>query len=67
MSEKTDLLAAWAAANQACRDRAHTVGVRNCDDDPEWRRLEQAAEAAHEAALAAGHSYAELSEAGRPS
>lgn len=66
MAAQTDILAAWAAANQACRDRAQVVGVRNCDDDPEWRRLEKAAEAAHEAALAAGHSYDELTEAGRP-
>ena len=66
MASQPDLLAAWAAANQACRDRAQTVGVRNCDDDPEWRRLEQVANDAYEAALAAGHTYAELTEAGRP-
>ena len=66
MAEQTNLLAAWATANQACRDRAQVVGVRNCDDDPEWRALEKAANAAHEAALAAGHTYEELREAGRP-
>lgn len=65
MSEQPDLVAAWAAANQACRDRAQVVGVRNCDDDPEWRRLEEAAKAAYEEARAAGHTYDELSEAGR--
>lgn len=66
MAAPTDLLAAWADANQACRDRAHIVGVRNCDDDPEWRALEQAANAAYEAARAAGYTVEELREAGRP-
>ena len=65
MAQQSDLVAAYAAASQACRDRGQVVGVRNCDDDPEWRRLEQVAEAAYEAALAAGHTHAELLKAGR--
>lgn len=65
MAPQTDLLAVWAAANQACRDRAQTVGIRNCDDDPEWRALEKAANAAYEAARAAGYTPDELREAGR--
>lgn len=66
MTAQPDLVAVWATANQACRDRAHTVGVRNCDDDPDWRRLEQAANEAYEAALAAGHTHEQLREAGQP-
>lgn len=66
MSEQPDLIAAWAAANQACRDRAQVVGVRECDDDPEWRRLEQVANDLYKEALDAGHTIAELVEAGRP-
>lgn len=65
MSQQPDLLAAWTAASQACRDRAQIVGILTCHDDPEWCRLEQVANQAYDAARAAGHTYAELAEAER--
>ena len=58
-------LTAYAQAVQNCRDIAQQVGVRNCDDDPDWRAAELVANTRHDEARAAGHSYDELSKAGR--
>lgn len=58
-------LTAWAEANQRCRDIAQQVGVRNCDDSPEWRAAESEAGALYDAALAAGHTTDEVLKAGR--
>ena len=58
-------LTAYAQAAQNCRDIAQQVGVRNCDDDLDWRAAELVANTRHDEARAAGHSYDELSKAGR--
>lgn len=65
MTEQTPALAAYAQAVQNCRDIAQEVGVRNCDDDLNWRAAELVANTRHDEAIAAGHSYDELSKAGR--
>lgn len=64
-AEQPSLVTAYADANQTCRDIAQQVGIRNCDDSPEWRAAEADAEARHQEALAAGHSYDELSAANK--
>jgi hypothetical protein len=66
MSEQpTPELTAYAEAAQTCRDIAAQVGVRNCDDSPEWRAAEQHANDLYEQARAAGHSTDDLLKAGR--
>ncbi|MER5750651.1 hypothetical protein [Streptomyces sp. NPDC002088] len=58
-------LTAYAEAAQACRDIAQNVGVRNCDDDPDWKAAEWRANDLFDKALAAGHSTDEVLKAGR--
>jgi len=64
-SQPTPALDAYAQASQNCRDIAQQVGVRNCDDDLNWRAAELVAEARWKDAEAAGHSVDELLKAGR--
>jgi hypothetical protein len=56
---------AYAHAAQDCRDIAQQAGVRNCDNDPEWRASEYQAEQRYTEARTAGHSAAEVLKAGR--
>ncbi|MFF0512453.1 hypothetical protein [Streptomyces sp. NPDC004250] len=65
MSEQSPELAAYAQAAQTCRDIAQQVGVRNCDDDPNWRAAEALANTRFDEARAAGHSQDEVLKAGR--
>ncbi|MEU0207376.1 hypothetical protein [Streptomyces canus] len=58
-------LTAYAEAAQNCRDIAQQVGVRDCDDDPNWRAAEVVANTRYDEARAAGHSVDELLRAGR--
>jgi hypothetical protein len=58
-------LQAYAQASQSCRDIAAQVGVRNCDDDLNWRAAELVAEARWNDAQAAGHTIDEILKAGR--
>lgn len=55
----------YADANQTCRDIAQQVGIRNCDDDADWKAAEWRAEDLHAKAIAAGHTYEELSAANK--
>lgn len=61
--QPTPELATYAQAAQNCRDIAQQVGVRNCDDDLNWRAAELVANARYDEAIAAGHTHAELSAA----
>ncbi|WP_449342278.1 hypothetical protein, partial [Streptomyces aurantiogriseus] len=63
--QPTPALDAYAQASQNCRDITQQVGVRNCDDDPNWRAAELVAEARFNEAQAAGHSIDEILKAGR--
>lgn len=66
MSEKpTPALDAYAQAAQNCRDIATQVGIRNCDDDLDWRAAELVANTRYDEAIAAGHSVDEALKAGR--
>jgi hypothetical protein len=58
-------LAAYAQAAQTCRDIAQQVGIRNCDDDPDWKAAEWRADDLFTKARAAGHSVDEILEAGQ--
>lgn len=58
-------VAAYAQAAQNCRDIAAEVGIRNCDDDLNWRAAELVANARFDEALDAGHSYDEVLKAGQ--
>ncbi|WP_225825625.1 hypothetical protein [Streptomyces naphthomycinicus] len=58
-------LQAYTQASQNCRDIAAEVGVRNCDDDLNWRAAELVAEDRFSDAQAAGHSIDEILKAGR--
>lgn len=58
-------LHAYAQAAQTCRDIAQQVGIRNCDDDPDWKAAEWRAEDLADKARAAGHSIDEILKAGR--
>lgn len=62
---ESTLLDQYAAANQACRDIAAQVGVRHCDEDPQWRAAEREAETLWKQARAAGHTVEEILAAGR--
>lgn len=63
--QPTPEVAAYAQAAQNCRDIAQQVGVRNCDDDLDWRAAELVANARFDEAVAAGHSHDEVLKAGR--
>jgi hypothetical protein len=63
--QPTPALDAYAQASQNCRDIAAEVGIRNCDDDLNWRAAELVANARFEDAQAAGHSVDEILKAGR--
>lgn len=66
MSEQqTPALDAYAQAAQNCRDIAAEVGIRNCDDDLNWRAAELVANTRYDEAIAAGHSVDEALKAGR--
>ncbi|MEU1273018.1 hypothetical protein [Streptomyces sp. NPDC005799] len=58
-------VAAYAQAAQNCRDIGQQVGVRNCDNDLNWRAAELVAEARFNDARNAGHSVDEILKAGR--
>lgn len=58
-------LDAYAQAAQNCRDIAAQVGIRNCDDDLNWRAAELVANTRYDEAIAAGHSVDEALKAGR--
>ncbi|WP_460071108.1 hypothetical protein [Streptomyces sp. YKOK-I1] len=64
--QPTPALDAYAQAAQTCRDIAQQTGVRNCDDNPDWRAAEQTANTRYDEARAAGHSVDEVLKAGRP-
>jgi hypothetical protein len=66
MSEQPNPVHAYAQAAQNCRDIAQQGGVRNCDDDPNWRAAEAIANTRYNEAIAAGHSTDEVLKAGRP-
>jgi hypothetical protein len=59
-ADTLDLVGRYAAANQRCRDIGQQVGVRHCDEDPQWRAAEREAEALWKQARAAGHTAADL-------
>ncbi|SEC03444.1 MULTISPECIES: hypothetical protein [Streptomyces] len=59
------VLAEYAEATQACRDIAARVGIRNCDNDPDWKAAEWRANDLFDKALAAGHTMDEVLKAGR--
>jgi hypothetical protein len=61
----TPALDAYAQAAQNCRDIAAQVGIRNCDDDLNWRAAELVANTRFDEAVAAGHSVDETLKAGR--
>ena len=65
MSEQPTPVQAYADAAQNCRDIAAEVGVRNCDDDPNWRAAELVANTRFDEAVAAGHTIDEVLKAGR--
>lgn len=66
MSEQpTPALDAYAQAAQNCRDIAQQVGIRNCDDDLDWRAAELVANTRYDEAITAGHSADETLKAGR--
>ncbi|MFF3310503.1 hypothetical protein [Streptomyces sp. NPDC002952] len=65
-ADEPSLLDQYAAASQRCVDIAQQVGVRHCDEDPQWRAAEREAEAIWKAARAAGYTSAELIAAGKP-
>jgi hypothetical protein len=58
-------VAAYAQAAQTSRATAADIGVRNCDDDPNWRAAETNANQLFDQALNAGHSYDTVLKAGR--
>lgn len=58
-------LDAYAQAAQNCRDIAQQVGIRNCDNDLDWRAAELVANTRYDEAVAAGHSADETLKAGR--
>jgi len=63
--QPTPALYAYAAASQNCRDIATEVGIRNCDDDPNWRAAERDANTRFDEAITAGHNADEVLKAGR--
>jgi hypothetical protein len=63
--QPTPALDAYAQAAQNCRDIAQEVGIRNCDDDLNWRAAELVANTRYDEAVAAGHSVDETLKAGR--
>lgn len=64
MSEQP-ALSAYTQAAQNCRDIAAEVGIRNCDNDLDWRAAELVANTRYDEAIAAGHSVDEVLKAGR--
>lgn len=64
-AEHSPALDAYAEASQACRDIAQQVGVRQCDDDPDWKAAEWRANDLFDQAVAAGHSHDEVLKAWR--
>jgi len=62
-AQPTPAIDAYAQAAQNCRDIAQQVGIRSCDADPDWKAAEWRAEDLHAQALAAGHTYDELTAA----
>jgi hypothetical protein len=65
MSEQPNPVQAYAEAAQNCRDIATEVGIRNCDNDLNWRAAELVANTRFDEAVAAGHSHDEVLKAGR--
>lgn len=65
MSEQPPEIAAYAQAAQTCRDIAAEVGIRNCDDDLDWKAAEWRANDLYDKAVAAGHNTDEVLKAGR--
>ncbi|WP_327403850.1 hypothetical protein OG194_29715 [Streptomyces sp. NBC_01288] len=65
--DQPSLLDRYAAASQRCRQIGQQVGLRRCDEDPEWRAAEREAEALWKIGLAAGHTRDELIAASKPS
>lgn len=67
MPERTDhanaepsLITAYVDAVQACREIGTRIGVRHCDDDPDWKAAEWRADHLYDKARAAGHTVEEL-------
>lgn len=63
--QPTPALDAYAQAAQNCRDIAQQVGIRNCDNDLNWRAAELVANTRYDEAIAAGHTVDEALKAGR--
>lgn len=58
-------VARYAEAAQTCRDIAQEVGVRNCDNNPNWKAAERRANDLFDKAVSAGHTVDEVLNAGR--
>lgn len=58
-------ISAYAHAAQDCRDIAAQTGVRNCDNDPQWRASEYEAEQRYTEARATGHTATDVLRAAR--
>jgi hypothetical protein len=63
--QPTPALDAYAQAAQNCRHIAAQVGIRNCDDDLDWRAAELIANTRYDEAIAAGHPADQVLKAGR--
>ena len=63
--QQQPVLAAYADANQQCRDIAANVGIDNCESDPDWQAANGRVNDLYDQALTAGHSVDEILEAGR--